>query len=95
MLQQGINCITGINIIGLRRNGVPKESIIAIKKAFKLLFDDRNPMSAALINIETQLGNIVEVQELVEFIRSSKNGINRIRDSKRGLIMGSDQDHRD
>lgn len=95
MLQQGINCITGINIIGLRRNGVPKESIIGIKKAFKLLFDDRNPMSTALINIENQLGDIVEVQELVEFIRSSKNGINRIRDSKRGLIMGSDQDLRD
>ena len=85
MIQQGINCVTGVNVIGLRRAGVPSSSITAIKKAYHILFDESLALQTALERIEVQLGDVPEIRELVEFIRNSKKGINRARDMPRGF----------
>lgn len=79
VLQQGINCVTGLNLVGLRRAGCSSQAIDAVKQAFRIYFRDGNNRSSALDRIESELGGVAEVAEFAEFIRHSKNGINLYR----------------
>jgi UDP-N-acetylglucosamine acyltransferase len=85
MMHQGINSVTGINVIGLRRAGIASASITALRASFRILFEQGFSLNNALDHIEGEMGEIPEVRELVEFIRTSKKGINRVRGMPRGL----------
>lgn len=80
-LAQGHNTITGLNLIGMRRAGIPRPSIDAVRKVFKILFYQELTIPKAIEESEKQFGEFAEVQELISFIRSSKIGISRLRDS--------------
>jgi UDP-N-acetylglucosamine acyltransferase len=83
VLQQGYNCVTGLNVIGLRRAGCTPEAMDALRQAFRLFYREGRTPGAALEQIEAELGSIVEVAEFVGFIRQSKIGINPARDAAR------------
>lgn len=83
VLQQGYNCVTGMNIIGLRRAGCSHEAINALRDTFRILYKEGRPQAAALERIEADFGAIPEVAEFLDFIRESKVGINPVRDSAR------------
>lgn len=83
VLQQGFNCVTGLNVVGLRRSGVAPEAISALREAFRTLYKEGRTRSAALARIETDLGHYAEVMEFVGFIRESTLGINAARDVNR------------
>jgi len=85
ILQHGQNCVTGLNIIGLRRAGIHPSAIDGLRQAFRILYREVRLQSAALDRIETELGMIPEVAEFVAFIRESKLGINPARSTERGL----------
>lgn len=74
---QGHNQVRGINLVGMRRAGIPSSEILAIRKAFRILYLTRPaiPISAALTRIEAELGKHETIRELVGFIRESKRGI--------------------
>jgi UDP-N-acetylglucosamine acyltransferase len=76
-VMQDVNYVRGLNLVGMRRAGIASPEIIAVRKAFRILYLTRPalPLSAALLRIEAELGNFAAVRELVEFIRSSKRGI--------------------
>jgi UDP-N-acetylglucosamine acyltransferase len=84
VLQQGLNCVTGLNIIGLRRAGCSPRTIDAVKQAFRIYFREGNNRPSALDRIESELGSFPEVMEFVDFIRQSKNGINQYRSKDSG-----------
>ena len=67
----------GLNVIGLKRRGFSDETINTLKKAYKILFRDKAPMSEALERIRTTLPQIPEILHLVEFIEANKRGICR------------------
>jgi UDP-N-acetylglucosamine acyltransferase len=67
----------GLNVIGLRRRGFSDETINVLKKAYKILFRDKNPMGDALEKIRAELPQIPEISHLVEFIEKNKRGICR------------------
>ncbi len=75
MINQRINVICGVNVIGMRRAGVSALAIEAVRKAFHVLYLRENVLSHSLAQIERELGHVPEVAELVAFIRSSKRGI--------------------
>lgn len=75
MIQQRINTVCGVNVIGMRRAGISSGSIDAIRKAFHILYRSRMLLSASLPRLEQELGDVPEVVELVSFIRASKRGI--------------------
>jgi UDP-N-acetylglucosamine acyltransferase len=79
ILQQGQNCVTGLNIIGMRRGGIPHESIDAMRQAFRIFYREGRSQTAALERIEADLGTVPQVIEFVTFIRQSKVGINPAR----------------
>jgi UDP-N-acetylglucosamine acyltransferase len=66
----------GLNIVGLERRGFPKEEIAQLKKAYRILFRSSLPLSTSLKIIQEELKDQY-VDELIEFIKSSKRGICR------------------
>jgi UDP-N-acetylglucosamine acyltransferase len=83
VLQQGYNCVSGLNIVGLRRNGVSAQAITALRATFRVLYKEGRPLGGALERIEADLGEVPEVAEFIAFIRQTTLGINPARDSSR------------
>ena len=79
ILQQGQNCVTGLNMVGLRRAGCSSEAIHALRQCFRIFYREGRSQSAAIERIENDLGTIPEVAEFASFIRGSKTGINPVR----------------
>ena len=75
IIQQRINCVVGVNVVGMRRAGIPTAHIDAVRRAFHLLYRSNMVMPAALDHIERDLGDVAEVAEMVAFIRGSSRGI--------------------
>jgi UDP-N-acetylglucosamine acyltransferase len=83
VLQQGYNAVTGLNVVGLRRAGVPAESIAALREAFRILYKEGRTRGNALDRIDADLRGVPEVAEFVEFIRATTLGINPARGGER------------
>jgi UDP-N-acetylglucosamine acyltransferase len=83
ILQQGYNCVTGLNIVGIRRAGFPHASINALRQAFRILYREGRTLPAALDRIEGDFGEVPEVAEFCRFIRQSRLGINPARSHER------------
>ena len=83
VLAQGYNCVSGLNLIGLRRSGMSAETIAAIRQAFRILYKEGRTQTGALAMIEADLGHVAEVAEFVEFVRASTVGVSPARDPGR------------
>jgi UDP-N-acetylglucosamine acyltransferase len=64
----------GLNTIGLKRNGFSDERIEALQKAYRLLVKSKLNTSQALERIAAELPGQPDVEELVQFIKSSERG---------------------
>jgi len=69
--------IYGLNLIGLRRSSIDKESIEKLNRAFKILFNLGLSVKHALERIEKEIKPSDEISHLVSFIKTSKRGISR------------------
>jgi len=67
----------GLNIVGLQRRGLPQESVRAIKRAYRSLFQAKEPWEAAVARTRAELGDVAEVARLLQFIEASERGICR------------------
>ncbi len=67
----------GINLVGLKRKGVPPETIAAIKKCYMTLFRSKLGMEEAVARVEGELGSVDEVRYFLEFVRTSSRGVCR------------------
>jgi UDP-N-acetylglucosamine acyltransferase len=76
-VMQDVNYVRGLNLVGMKRAGVPPAERSAIRKAFRIIYLTRPalPLTAALMRIEAELGTFPAVRELIDFIRASKRGI--------------------
>ncbi|CAG37672.1 probable acyl-[acyl-carrier-protein]--UDP-N-acetylglucosamine O-acyltransferase [Desulfotalea psychrophila LSv54] len=73
---RGNTRISGINKIGLKRNGFSRETINEIKEAFRLIFRSPNLLMKDAINLaHEQYPHNLEVEKLVTFFRESKRGV--------------------
>jgi UDP-N-acetylglucosamine acyltransferase len=82
----GRSQICGVNIVGLRRAGIPQDRRTEIRNAFKTLYRSGLNVPSALREIER--GNpCEEVRQFVEFIKNSKRGICR--------AVGAEEDETD
>jgi len=80
-LAQGNHCeLVGLNSVGLRRNGLTREAMADIKKAYKALFLSQIPLTEAIEELEKSTASTPSVQLLLGFLKSpSKRGITRPR----------------
>lgn len=67
----------GINITGLERRGFSKESIRAIRQAYKIIYRQGLNIDAALKQLEPLVKEHAELQLLIDSIKASQKGIIR------------------
>jgi len=66
----------GLNRVGLKRRNFPSETILALKRAYNLIYNSEYNVSDAIRKIEeTPDLMIPEVRNIIEFIRKSSRGI--------------------
>jgi len=68
--------ISGINKVGLRRNGFSRETIKNLNSAFKIIFRSPNLLMKDAIEVaKNDFPECTEVQKLVKFFEDSKRGV--------------------
>jgi len=65
----------GLNLVGLKRRGMPKETRFELTKAFKLLYRSGLRTAEALDRIEHECVPLPEIQHFVAFCRNSIRGL--------------------
>jgi UDP-N-acetylglucosamine acyltransferase len=79
ILQQGIDTVSGINVIGMKRAGMTLEQVNAVKQAFRILYRDGLTLPGAVAKLEQDLGQVDVVQEMIRFLRGCPRGISPMR----------------
>ena len=69
--------VRGVNQIGLERAGFPKETVRALREAFRVLYRSDLNTAQALERLRAEADDVPEVNQLVEFVASSQRGIIR------------------
>ena len=67
----------GINSIGLRRRGFTNERVLEIEDIYRTLYIKGHNVSNALVIIEQEAPVSAEKEQILNFIRESKDGIMR------------------
>ncbi len=79
IMQQNINHVVGVNVVGMRRAGLKTEEINAIRKLYHIMYLQRLNLPNALARVEAELGHFDVVQEYIQFVRSSQRGISGVQ----------------
>jgi UDP-N-acetylglucosamine acyltransferase len=66
------HALAGLNRVGLKRAGVSKESMHALKAAFRALFRTKGPIADRIARVER---GVPEVERLLLFLRTSTRGV--------------------
>jgi UDP-N-acetylglucosamine acyltransferase len=66
--------LKGYNAIGCKRAGFPQETLHAIRHAYHIIHENRT-WPGAIRQIEAEVEMLPEIQELIDFVRSSKRGV--------------------
>ena len=89
IIQQDINSVTGVNVVGMRRAGMSHAEIGAVRQAYQILFREGQTMPHALARLEAELGTVGPVAELIAFVRGSSRGINTVRERGPSPLMAA------
>jgi UDP-N-acetylglucosamine acyltransferase len=69
--------VYGLNLIGLRRSNISRDSIRALTHAYNILFNSGLTIKHALQNLAKEGSSCAEVGYLIDFIKRSERGISR------------------
>ena len=68
--------LKGLNLIGLKRKNITNKSIKMMSSFLHDIFDKKNSIEVNLINLDKKYEKILEVQEMIKFLKkSNKRGI--------------------
>ncbi|MCS6851365.1 MAG: acyl-ACP--UDP-N-acetylglucosamine O-acyltransferase [Gemmataceae bacterium] len=83
IVQHGLDNVSGINVVGMRRAGMSPAQINAVRQAFRVIFRQGLSLPAAVDRLESDLGHIDVVAEMIAFLRKSRRGVCPMRDQRR------------
>ena len=63
--------LTGLNLIGMRRRGIKREAIHAVRAAYTVLFRSEGRFAERIERVEIEFGGVPEVAQIVAFLRTS------------------------
>jgi UDP-N-acetylglucosamine acyltransferase len=63
----------GLNLVGMKRRGLSRETIHDIRNAYRLLFAEEGTFQERLDDVAETFANCPEAMEIVEFIRAGNN----------------------
>ena len=61
----------GLNIVGLKRQGFPREQIHALRKAYRMLFADEGTLLERVDDVDRTFSDEPLVQTIIDFIREA------------------------
>jgi UDP-N-acetylglucosamine acyltransferase len=64
--------LVSINVVGMRRSGVSKGDLLAVRRAYEVLFFGDGEFRARLDRVEREFGADARVRKIVDFIRAGK-----------------------
>lgn len=67
----------GLNNVGLKRHGFSSETLLLLKRAYRILFRIGLTLNEAIERVSAELGQDPEVATLIKFIQNSSRGITR------------------
>jgi UDP-N-acetylglucosamine acyltransferase len=73
--------LVGLNVVGLRRRGMPRETLRDLRAAYRLLFAEEGTFQERLADVSRDYSDNAPVKEIIDFIRA---------DAKRALCMPHD-----
>lgn len=69
--------VYGVNIVGLRRNGLTPETRMEIQRAYKILYRSGLNVTQAIEEMERELPGSEEIDHFLRFLRNADRGIYR------------------
>jgi UDP-N-acetylglucosamine acyltransferase len=76
--------VYGLNVVGLRRNGLPPDARAQLKRAFKLIYRSQLNLGQALTEIN-KLESSFELRHLISFLQTTERGISGLVRQDAGL----------
>ena len=67
----------GLNNVGLKRHGFSTETLLSLKRAYRIIFRIGLTLNEAIERVGAEMGQVPEVTALIEFIQSSSRGVTR------------------
>lgn len=67
----------GLNRVGLKRHGFTPETLMALKKTYRILFRYGLTINEGLERVAAEIEPLPEVNRIVEFIKASERGVTR------------------
>ena len=80
----------GLNVIAMKRRGVPQEIRTATNDAFKLLISDDYNTTQAIEKIKAEIPMNEYIEKMIDFIQTSKRGV-LLKSHKSGYQSLSDE----
>ncbi|MCX5828839.1 MAG: acyl-ACP--UDP-N-acetylglucosamine O-acyltransferase [Deltaproteobacteria bacterium] len=77
MASGNIAKLYGLNMVGLKRRNFSVETIQALKQAYRLVFRSSLLLKTAIAKVKTEVADIPEVRQFIDFIQNSQRGICR------------------
>jgi len=74
--------VYGLNEVGLRRNGFPRETILHLKRAFKMAFRSSLTIAQAVERIRAEMSHIPQAVKFADFLATSRRGAARVSMSR-------------
>ncbi|NIT36367.1 MAG: acyl-ACP--UDP-N-acetylglucosamine O-acyltransferase [candidate division Zixibacteria bacterium] len=67
--------VVGVNVVGLQRRGFPPQTRTALKQAYQIIYRENLNKTQAIARLEAELGNVSEVGDVIDFLKSSERGV--------------------
>lgn len=67
--------LIGLNVIGMKRRGMTRESIHAVRSAYTKLFESEGKFADRVDAVEAELGGVAEVAKIIAFLRAAKRPV--------------------
>ncbi len=69
------NHIQSVNVIGMRRAGIARADIDAVRQAHRILYRSGDILSVGVEKLKAELGHLTIIQEILSFIANTKKGV--------------------
>lgn len=67
--------LAGLNMVGMRRRGLNRATIQAIRGAYQILFESEGEFAARIVRADAEHGGVPEVAKIIAFLRSAKRPV--------------------
>jgi UDP-N-acetylglucosamine acyltransferase len=75
IIQQNINEVHAVNLVGMRRAGFTSTQIDAVRRLYHIVYLQGLALPNALTQVMSELGHVDVAREFVQFVKNSKRGI--------------------